>query len=116
MQDTLPKKVKKFECGIVNLDSILGNGTHWVCYYKSEKNAYYFDSYGRIEDKPPVELIKYLGKNDLYFNDSQIQDYKDPPICGHLCIYVLNQLSKNKNFKEVINKLLLNKYEFTKYF
>lgn len=116
MRDTLPKKIKKFECGIVNLDSILGNGTHWVCYYKNDKIAYYFDSYGRIEDKPPIELVKYLCKNDLYFNDIQIQNCKDPPICGHLCVFVLNELAKNEDFRRVVNKLLLNKYEFSKYF
>ncbi|MBS0032562.1 MAG: hypothetical protein KFE23_00350 [Candidatus Baumannia cicadellinicola] len=116
MRDTLPEKVKKFECGIVNLDSIMGSGTHWICYYKNDKNACYFDSYGRIEDKPPIELIKYLKKSSVYYNDSQIQDYKDPPICGHLCVFVLNELSTGKDFKEVVNKLLLNKYGFTKYF
>ena len=32
MRDLLPKNVDKFECGIVNLDSYKGSGTHWVCY------------------------------------------------------------------------------------
>ena len=31
MKDTLPLKIQKNETGIVNLDSIRGPGTHWVC-------------------------------------------------------------------------------------
>ena len=116
MRDTLPKNVNKFECGIVNLDSINGNGTHWICYYKKDKKKYYFDSYGNVIDKPFKELVKYLGKDNIYYNDSQVQSYNDPPICGHLCVYVLNELSKGKKFEKVINNLILNKYGFTKYF
>ena len=116
MRDLIPKRVNKFECGIVNLDSFDGKGTHWVCYYKIDKIKYYFDSYGRIEDKPPLELMKYLGEDNLYYNDSQIQYNNDPPICGHLCVYVLKELSKNIKFQSIINKLLYNKYDFIKYF
>ena len=31
LRDTLPKKAKLNECGILNLDSSSGDGTHWVC-------------------------------------------------------------------------------------
>lgn len=34
MQDNLPKKVKKYERGIINLDSINGSSTHWITYKK----------------------------------------------------------------------------------
>ena len=37
MRDLLPNKIKKVECGIANLDSFEGNGTHWVCYFKKDK-------------------------------------------------------------------------------
>lgn len=120
MRNTLPNKVNKIdECGIVNLDSLNGDGTHWVCYYKKDKNKYYFDSYGNAN--PPIELVKYLGKKNIFYNDAQIQNNDDPPICGHLCVFVLNELSKNvridnnERFKNIINKLIFNKYGFTKY-
>lgn len=116
MRDTLPEKVKKYECGIINLDSIDGNGTHWLCYYKKHNLKFYFDSYGNIIDRPFLELIKYLGKENIYYNDSQIQNYDDPPICGYLCVYVLKELNEGKDYKNIINKLILNKYEFCKYF
>ena len=31
LRDTLPKKAKLNECGILNLDSSSGDGTHWLC-------------------------------------------------------------------------------------
>ena len=30
LRDTLPTKTKLKECGILNLDSLSGDGTHWV--------------------------------------------------------------------------------------
>ena len=50
MSDNLPKKMKRFENSIVNLDTSdsLRNGTHWVCYYNDPKYQYteYFDPFG----------------------------------------------------------------------
>ena len=34
MYDTLPNRIWYSETGVVNLDSIFGSGTHWVCYSK----------------------------------------------------------------------------------
>jgi hypothetical protein len=45
-KDTLPSKINKIECGILNLDISKNNGTHWVCYYKTNEKCYYFDSFG----------------------------------------------------------------------
>ena len=36
--DTLPKKLNKKECGIVNFDKSGGSGTHWVAWYKNGRN------------------------------------------------------------------------------
>ena len=35
LRDILPKKPKKKECGILNLDDTSGLGTHWVAWYKN---------------------------------------------------------------------------------
>ena len=45
------------ECGVLNLDSSSGDGTHWVTWFKKGKQKFYFDSYGV---QPPSELIDYL--------------------------------------------------------
>ncbi|GFU28967.1 uncharacterized protein TNCV_470881 [Trichonephila clavipes] len=45
--DTLPKKMRKNENGIINSDIITGDGTHWVCYYNDPKYEFieYFDPF-----------------------------------------------------------------------
>ena len=37
MRDALPSKPKVNECTVVNFDSSDGQGTHYVCYFKREK-------------------------------------------------------------------------------
>jgi len=72
LRDNLPKKPRKKECGIFNLDDTSGNGTHWVCWYKDSDKKYYFDSYGLI---PPSELVQYL-RSPILYNTEQIQPNK----------------------------------------
>ena len=93
--DTLPKKPNKKESGIVNFDKSGGPGTHWVAWYKNSKTKIYFDSYGV---QPPIEVIRYLGK-PIRYNTDQVQ----PVFCGHLCLYVLRELSTGHEFQNVLN-------------
>ena len=44
LRDTLPRKAKLNECGILNLDSSTGDGTHWMMWFKKIKDKFYFDS------------------------------------------------------------------------
>lgn len=85
MLDSLPKKARKNECGIINLDSITGPGTHWVAYYKNGSKSEYFDSFGNLQ--PPKEVIKYLN-NNLVYNYDTYQNYNTIN-CGHLCLEFL---------------------------
>ena len=64
LRDTLPKKLKLNECGILNLDSSSGDGIHWVIWFMKGKDKFYFDSY---EVQPPSELIAYL-KSPIFYN------------------------------------------------
>ncbi len=100
VRDGLPKNSRKQECGILNLDDSSGNGTHWVAWAKSGDTKYYFDSYGI---QPPQELIKYL-KSPILYNSERIQP-DGQVFCGHLCLYVLKQLSLGKQLQDVINNL-----------
>ena len=97
--DTLPKKLNKKECGIVNFDKSGGSGTHWVAWYKNGKNKIYFDSYGV---QPPTEVINYLGK-PIRYNTDQVQS-RGQVFCGHLCLYVLKELNEGKEFQNILNK------------
>ena len=90
MRDTLPVEVQRNECGVMNLDSAYGTGTHWVCYRKRGNAVTYFDSFGNLP--PPVELTRYLTADGshvkLRYNYEQQQAF-DSVICGHLCLRFL---------------------------
>ena len=96
MRDDLPADgAQKRERGIVNLDSAEGAGTHWVAYDARPDRLLYFDSYGL---PPPAELIHYLRARGrpltpLEYSTFRVQTSQDGPICGHLCLHVLNGLS-----------------------
>ena len=60
-RDQLPDNIRKKECGIINLDSIKGQGTHWVCYRNIDKQMVeYFDPFGLIM---PHEIHHYLAES-----------------------------------------------------
>ena len=94
--DTLPKKPKKKECGIVNFDKSGGPGTYWVAWYKNGRTKIYFDSYGV---QPPLEVIDYL-KRPIHYNTDQLQPAGEV-FCGHLCLYVLKELRKGRPFQHI---------------
>ena len=100
LRDILPKKPKKKECGILNLDDTTESGTHWVAWYKNGTEKKYFDSYGL---QPPNELVDYLHSPILY-NTERVQPY-DQVFCGHLCLYVLKQLGGGQHLQDIINSL-----------
>lgn len=89
MRDRLPKtKPWINECGIINLDSDSGVGTHWVAYYKKHDYKEYFDSFGDL--KPPIEFITYL-KPTIEYNYKNKQKFNTFN-CGHLCLkFLLNK-------------------------
>ena len=60
----------------------------------------YLDSFGV---QPPNELIQYISSPILY-NTERIQPDGEV-VCGHLCLYVLNRLSRGEGFQEIINDL-----------
>ena len=51
------QKTKLNECGILNLDSSSGDGTHWEMWFKKGKDKLYFHS---CEVQPPTKLNAYL--------------------------------------------------------
>ena len=98
MRDQLSMKPLNKECGIMNLDTQKGIGTHWTCWNKVNQICYYFDSYGLM---PPVEFETYV-KCDLLINTYQVQKENDV-ICGQLCLYVLYKLLIEKeNYFQIV--------------
>ncbi|CAH0560605.1 unnamed protein product [Brassicogethes aeneus] len=78
MQDDLPHKIKQFECGIINLDSSEGDGTHWTAYIKKNKNVLYYVSFGNL--MPPTKVASYFYTSTqqpvkITYNHTQFQNY-----------------------------------------
>ena len=90
MRDALPKIPYTKECGIINLDSEKGAGTHWVAYYKNNNTIEYYDSFGNLQ--PPLEVLHYLRPNITYNykRDQKFNTYN----CGHLCLKFLMGLEQ----------------------
>ena len=86
VRDNLPVEPQRMECGVLSLDDTSGNGTHWVAWYRDNGKNYYFDSYGI---QPPIL------RSPIFYNTEQIQP-KQEVFCGHICLYVLKQLSLEK--------------------
>lgn len=90
MRNRLPLKIRKNECGIVNLDDETGEGTHWTSYVKRGNKIVYFDSIGQL--KPPLELIKYFRSDGsakkIEYNYDKFQKLNSYN-CGHLSLKFL---------------------------
>lgn len=106
MKDELLVKPWEVECGIINLENSYQIGSHWTAYFKHKNIKYYFDSYGNA--KPPIQLTKYLGCDNLYYNYDQIQQFSDPPICGYLCLDVLQKLSRGDEYNKILYTIKKN--------
>ena len=101
-RDRLPDQIRKKECGIINLDSIEGQGTHWVCYRNIDKQMFeYFDPFGLIM---PHEIHHYLAKSGkkVIYSQDEIQN-RDTVLCGYWCLYYLIERQKGKGILDVIH-------------
>ena len=101
LRDNLPKYPFKTEIGILNLDSVANNGTHWTLYYKNKQKCFYFDSFGH---HPPAELVNYF-KNDIWFSTFVLQDIGTKN-CGHLCITLAHFIDKFNSFPKAVYHLV----------
>lgn len=86
MRNDLPNKIKKNECGFVNLDDKNSEGSHWTAYVKQGTNVIYFDPFGNL--KPPTDLTTYFNSCNVQYNYDNLQTYKSYN-CGQLCIRFL---------------------------
>lgn len=103
MRNSLPKKIHKYESGIINLDSFENKGTHWTAYKKNGSIVYYFDSFGNL--KPPKEVVHYFKSNNnnnseknpviIKYNHKRYQKF-NAINCGHLCLEFLYKNVKSK--------------------
>jgi len=111
---------------IINLQNHDQQGTHWVGFYKQNRNIYYFDSFGGYIPQNEINLFK-KDHDNIYYSKAQIQDFKSV-LCGFFVIgfflflkinsgnpynnmikYINMFYQNTKNNDEVI-KNYLNKY------
>lgn len=87
MRNDLPKKPRKNETAIINLDDKENFGTHWVSFIKMGNKCLYLDSIGGL--LPPKEVIKYLEGCKIYYNMRQYQKLGTNN-CGQICVRFLH--------------------------
>ena len=111
MRDSLPKKPRTIECGIVNLEPESEKGSHWCCYYKNreasegQQSCYYFHSYGLDSTNEMLKYLKPNKKSKVVMSTFEIQKL-GTVICGQMCIYVLYMLSQRHNFIDILLSLM----------
>ena len=113
------KRIRKEECGIINLDDFSGLGTHWVCWRNMDENiCKYFDSFGL---SMPTEVEEYLVKSRkiFFYSPDEIQE-RSSVLCGYWCLYYLFERQNCKSIFEVLHNPKFNpnnqmvNYEFLK--
>ena len=101
-RDRLPDHIRKKEYGIINLDSIEGQGTHWVCYRNIDKQMVeYFDPFGLIMPHKFITTLQNLEKK-VIFSQDEIQN-RDTVLCGYWCLYYLIERQKGKSILDTIH-------------
>jgi hypothetical protein len=85
----LKVSLKKFQCGIFNLENSGQAGSHWCCWCCDPMKPFveYFDSYGVVPDDPTIKFLERF-KKPIYYNQTQLQKDKSEE-CGHFCIFYL---------------------------
>ncbi|GFY66228.1 uncharacterized protein TNIN_287731 [Trichonephila inaurata madagascariensis] len=99
--DLLPKKMRRLENGIINLDIATGPGTHWVRYYNDPSNNFveYLDPFGEHVYEILPNIKKYLqssGKNEIGYISSFLQ-HPASVKCGYFCMKYISE--RNKGFE-----------------
>ena len=101
-RDNIPNKNGMY---IINLDSKIGLGTHWVSVIIKPNKLLYFDSFGLI---PPYELINLRPKH--YYNFLQYQPINSF-LCGYYCLYFFNEFDKlSKKYSTCRNLTSIEKF------
>ena len=87
--------IKKNGYYIINLDSSVNNGSHWVALVINNNDNFYFDSFGCV---PPTEVEIFINNNAKVkygFNNWICQDLKSSN-CGFYCVGLFIYLKQHK--------------------
>lgn len=92
--DNFPKNIKNSQCYIMNTDTHVQHGTHWVSVYRYNNRYYYYDSFGRDINKlsPFWQNLKWMKVID---NRHREESYNGAN-CGQLSLNFLVMFDKYK--------------------
>ena len=92
----------KKKVGIINLDTKIGQGTHWVTYRNIGPDYIeYFDSFGLIMSFKVADYLNKSGK-PLVFSGDKIQE-RDSVLCGYWGLYYLTERQRGRSILEIIH-------------
>lgn len=106
-RDSLPKTIEA-KAYVVNLDSVTGDGTHWVAVSNIDpKTCYYFDSFGIVDI--PVEIKKFMmtSHKPLRCNHVDLQALNTES-CGEFSIFAINCMMNGESVDDVAKHFTLN--------
>jgi hypothetical protein len=90
------------ECLVVNYAKSIHKGTHWICLWIKDNKCIIFNSYGA---PPPLEILEYTKScTKRQYSTDPIQTYTEG-ICGHYCVYVLQELNKGRDMNDILDEL-----------
>lgn len=100
--DQLNFNIKNNKFYIINFGEASSGGTHWCLIYNVKKSfTVYFDPFGLA---PPLRILDFMKKNNpkqVVMSDQWIQDI-DSVACGYYCLYVIDELLKNRDLLDII--------------
>ena len=90
--DEFPNKINRHrkQCYVVNTDPSSKPGLHWVAFYYSDGEGFFFDSYGNPPDFYKHEFKEHLDRNadSWTYNTKRLQGTMSS-VCGQYCIFFL---------------------------
>lgn len=103
-KDSIPpdiiKSLQNNDWMILNLqDEDDGGGTHWVCFVVRPHKLWYFDSYGLYPPKVIRRIANQLGRDDVMYQDEQLQT--DSKRCGWFCLLFIKLIQEGHHFKDI---------------
>jgi hypothetical protein len=106
-KDKLSFKVTYPSAYVINTDNSTGPGEHWLAvYYKSDKTAVFFDSFGLAPQF--YGLDNYMRKTSISYsyNQQQLQGIMSST-CGYYCVLFILLVCRNLDLQCILD--LFNK-------
>jgi len=102
---SITKKKEKNVAFIVNTDPSTKSGEHWVAFYFTPEEVFYFDSYGNPPQHKRFATLMKKRKKASFFHQ-RLQGSGET--CGEYCLYFILAMQGHANMKVFGNELNSN--------